>query len=39
MHRPRHRDRHLDLVHHLDDHLLQVHRLQLFYMDLNYLHQ
>jgi hypothetical protein len=38
MHRQRHRDRHHDLVHHLDDHPLQVHRHQLFYMDLNYLH-
>jgi hypothetical protein len=39
MHHLRHRDRRHDLVHHLDDHLLQVHRHQLFYMDLNYLHQ
>jgi hypothetical protein len=38
MHRQRHRDRHHDLVHHLDDHPLQVHRHQLFYMDLNYSH-
>jgi hypothetical protein len=35
----RHRDRRRDLVHHRDDHLLQVHRHQLFCMDLNYLHQ
>jgi hypothetical protein len=39
MHRLHHRDRRHDLVHHLDDHLLQVHRHQLFCMDLNYLHQ
>jgi hypothetical protein len=38
MHRQHHRDRHHDLVHHLDDHPLQVHRHQLFCMDLNYLH-
>ena len=39
MHHLHRRDRRRDLVHHRDDHLLQVHRHQLFYMDLNYLHQ
>jgi hypothetical protein len=39
MHHLRHRDRRHDLVHHPGDHLLQVHRHQLFCMDLNYLHQ
>jgi hypothetical protein len=39
MHHRHHRDRRRDLVRHQDDHLLQVHRHQLFYMDLNYLHQ
>jgi hypothetical protein len=38
MHRLRHRDRRHDLVRHRDDHLLQVRRRQLFYMDLNYSH-
>jgi hypothetical protein len=39
MHRQHHRDRHHDLDRHLDVHLQKVHRHQLFYMDLNYLHQ
>ena len=39
MHHLHHHDRRHDLVHRLDDHLLQVHRHQLFCMDLNYLHQ
>ena len=39
MHRRHRRDRHRDLVRHLDDHLEQVHRRQEFYKDLNLLHQ